>query len=233
MSHPTRSFVRSARSLVAALGLFGPLALTTCDGQDGTNGDVEDAREDGDTLFGEVGDTGALLDIDTGEALDAPDGDAEGPCPGCFGAPCEEPGGLQQRLLRAHPNDDSGLVCTKTCQDECPSGWSCRALSNGSADIAFVCVYNHTVYCAPCDSAADCVDPLAPSDDVRCVDGGDGGGSFCASPCDADADCRPTRAAATSMGRVCAGRDRWKGRPPACAGARCGRGNGSRRPHVW
>lgn len=32
------------------------------------------------------------------------------------------------------------FVCSKTCIDECPVGWSCKGITSGSVDVIFVCV---------------------------------------------------------------------------------------------
>lgn len=38
----------------------------------------------------------------------------------------------------------SGFVCTRTCDELCPDGWSCKGVQSGDSDVRFVCVPNGT-----------------------------------------------------------------------------------------
>ncbi len=187
---PRRSATCPSGLFVAAIAFaFGALT-TACGGDDDGTSKRQDIAGDSsaDASGGDVGDSG-LVDIDTGEARDADDGDGGLPCPGCFGSPCEDNIECNSGWCVPGPSEAGGSVCTKTCQDECPSGFSCRPISTSGSDVAFICIYDHTVYCAPCDDAADCVDPLAPDDGTRCIATGDGLGAYCATPCRTDAEC--------------------------------------------
>ncbi len=77
-------------------------------------------------------------------------------------------------------------VCTQTCQDECPPGWSCNQVNTGGADLVFVCVSQFANLCRPCSDSGDCTSTGGSED--ACVDYG-AGGSFCGGPCALDSDC--------------------------------------------
>jgi len=173
---------------LAALALAA--LASACGADAGGTSKRQDISDDApaDAGDGSFQDT-ALVDIDTGEVRDAEDGDGGPPCPGCFGSPCDDNAECNSGWCVPGPSEAGGSVCTKTCQDECPSGFSCRPISTSGADVAFICIYDHTVYCAPCDDASDCLDPLAPNDGARCIAAGDGLGAFCATPCRSDAEC--------------------------------------------
>ncbi len=70
---------------------------------------------------------------------------------------------------------EDGLVCTRTCNDDCPDGWVCRENANLSGDPTFICVFEH-ILCSPCDTPEDCGDPAN-----LCLAIGDG--TFCGRDC--------------------------------------------------
>jgi len=185
----TSRICRSAAASRSSLAVF-TLALTfavACGGDSsGTSKPPADTVVDApaDVLDG-GGDSLVTFDIEAQDASDAETAD----CPGCFGAPCTENDDCNSGFCVPGPSEAGGSVCTKTCDNECPSGFSCRPISGSGADVSFICVYDHTVYCAPCDDASDCVDPLAVNEGTRCVSAGEGLGSYCATPCKADAEC--------------------------------------------
>jgi hypothetical protein len=77
-------------------------------------------------------------------------------------------------------------VCTKTCQEECPQGWSCKLLQAEGADPVSVCVSAFANLCKPCGTTEGCQSPGAAQD--LCLDYGEEG-SFCGGACLVDEDC--------------------------------------------
>ena len=124
---------------------------------------------------------------------DAADGDRRGEGPregdpaeecesGCFGNPCEENEDCLSGLCAEHMGDS---VCTKTCEDECPAGWSCEAVDAGGDVPTYVCVSNFEHLCRPCMTGEDCT---STSSEAVCVTY-PGEGSFCGATCEGDDEC--------------------------------------------
>ncbi len=105
------------------------------------------------------------------------------PGEGCFLDPCTENAQCQSGWCVEHMGDG---VCTQVCQEECPPGWTCKAVGTGGPDMSWVCVSQVSNLCKPCATGADCKSP-GGADDV-CVDYGTEG-SFCGGKCTANADC--------------------------------------------
>jgi len=124
------------------------------------------------------------LDEDSPDVPAVPDAaDAEFPEPGCeagtgcFLDPCQNNSDCLSGWCVEHLGEG---VCTSTCQEECPAGWTCRQVQGDGPDVAFICVSGFSNLCKPCASNADCKSP-GGSDDV-CIDYGIEG-SFCGGPC--------------------------------------------------
>jgi hypothetical protein len=82
-------------------------------------------------------------------------------------------------------------VCTKTCVEECPDGFTCVEQKSGT-DTVFVCISDFPTLCLPCDSNAAC----EKWGGGRCIPYGqlqdpfaEQSGSFCAGPCDGEKTC--------------------------------------------
>jgi hypothetical protein len=105
------------------------------------------------------------------------------PGAGCFLDPCSENGQCQSGFCVDHLGDG---VCTQSCQEECPPGWSCQQIGAGGPDLSFACVSKVANLCRPCATGGDCKSP-GGAEDV-CVDYG-GEGAFCGGACGADDDC--------------------------------------------
>jgi hypothetical protein len=84
---------------------------------------------------------------------------------GCFLEPCQENGDCQSGWCVEYLGDG---VCTQTCQEDCPPGWSCKQVGASDPDLVYVCVSDHANLCKPCATAADCK-TIGGVDDV-CVD---------------------------------------------------------------
>ncbi|MEE2778951.1 MAG: hypothetical protein VYE15_00405, partial [Myxococcota bacterium] len=133
-------------------------------------------------------------DVSSGPAPDLPGPMDCEPGTGCMGEPCGGPEDCMSELCVDHM---VGRVCSRTCDSECPQGWSCREVTMGGSDVAFVCLSDHANLCRPCTTSGDCISAEGSED--ACVvygtwSGGAGvdaglEGRFCASSCGADADC--------------------------------------------
>ena len=116
--------------------------------------------------------------IDTQQPVDT------GLVEGGFGYPCSD-------------NDDcnsgfcvptsQGLVCTETCESECPDNWVCRAVGSGG-DVTFICLEEHINLCRPCLATVDCTGALGEvALASRCIQYEDQGW-FCGHAC-AEGEC--------------------------------------------
>ena len=101
---------------------------------------------------------------------------------GCFGDPCEDNKDCLSGWCVDHLGD---TVCTDTCQEECPPGWSCKQAGT-DPDVVWICVSDHPKLCVPCATDTDCVSLTGIQ--APCI-GYDGEGAFCGGGCDGDADC--------------------------------------------
>ncbi|GMV39841.1 MAG: hypothetical protein AMXMBFR64_15570 [Myxococcales bacterium] len=139
----------------------------TSAGADGSGaGDVPVGK---DVLGGDAGGGG---DVHLGEV------DATLDCPGGFGCPCNVNEECDSNWCV--PSLD-GLVCTQTCIENCPAGWTCQAIVNTPPDITYICAQVSTQLCKPCDKDSECTEGTGNADN-RCVSYG-GIGSFCGIPC--------------------------------------------------
>jgi len=103
------------------------------------------------------------------------------PGQGCFGDPC----GANDECLSGYCVEHLGdRVCSQTCTEECPAGWTCRQVGSGP-DVVFLCISDYPVLCKPCTANADCMSQGAED---ACVAYGDQG-SFCGGTCQGDTDC--------------------------------------------
>ena len=98
--------------------------------------------------------------------------------PGEFGWPCTFNGECLSGYCLTVGDEK---VCSTTCVEDCPEGWSCVQDANAAPDMIFVCVPSDLFLCSPCVSDSDCHTPgLDPG--ARCVAEG-AGGSFCGAAC--------------------------------------------------
>jgi hypothetical protein len=104
------------------------------------------------------------------------------PGEGCFGDPCGENGDCLSGWCVDHLG---GAVCTDTCQEDCPAGWTCKPAGT-EPDLVYVCVSDFPSLCVPCAAAADCTSVTGQQ--TPCLPYPDGG-AFCGGPCDEDEDC--------------------------------------------
>ena len=105
------------------------------------------------------------------------------PGEGCFMDKCTENAQCQSGWCVEHMGEG---VCSESCSEECPQGWSCKPVGASDPDLVYVCVSNHSNLCKPCTSTEGCK-AVGGAEDV-CVDYGSEG-SYCGGTCTADADC--------------------------------------------
>ena len=118
-------------------------------------GQAEDAADGGALAPDAVADPGG------GIPADAPRPDPGPPDPGRkaelgfeIGQSCRGnedcPGGWCVEL------EEGASVCTLSCFQECPTGWTCRQVGGLGPDAAFVCVPLPSDVCAQCSSSEGC-----------------------------------------------------------------------------
>ncbi|MBM4371885.1 MAG: hypothetical protein FJ098_09535, partial [Deltaproteobacteria bacterium] len=172
------------------------MVLVGCNG----GSSVEVPQEDAGA---EVGAADGAADLLEGDGAPRPDGTADlgspdtgwtdldagdlppacAPGEGCFGDPCTD----NKDCLSGWCVDHRGeSICSETCQEECPPGWTCKQVAGTDPDLIYVCVSAFPSLCLPCATAADCTSVTGTQ--VPCVSYG-AEGSFCGGPCQEDADC--------------------------------------------
>jgi hypothetical protein len=104
------------------------------------------------------------------------------PGEGCFLDPCKENPDCQSGWCVEHLGEE---VCTITCQEECPPGWSCQQVAGTVPDVVFVCVSDFANLCKPCTTSEGCQSVGA---DDACLDYGEEG-QFCGGACADESDC--------------------------------------------
>ena len=102
---------------------------------------------------------------------------------GCFLDECEENGDCLSGWCVDYLGEG---VCSQSCQEECPQGFSCKLLGGTGPDPVFVCLSDFSNLCKPCSASADCTSPGGQVD--ACVAYG-GGLGFCGGNCQGDEDC--------------------------------------------
>jgi hypothetical protein len=105
------------------------------------------------------------------------------PGEGCFLDKCAENGQCQSGWCVEHMGEG---VCSQSCVDECPQGWSCKQVGASDPDLLYVCVSNYSNLCKPCLSTEGC-QAAGGAQDV-CVAYGDDG-AFCGGTCSQTSDC--------------------------------------------
>jgi len=170
------------------VGLVFALVSAACGSSDksGSVGDSgappEDTTSTSDTAV--VGDDtvapqDTVTPVDTVEPVDT------GPPPeGGFLWPCDDEADCDSGWCVASP---TGLVCSKTCLENCPTGWRCAGVSRSGHDVEYVCLNATATLCQPCRDNVAC-NAGVPSIADRCVSYGDAG-SFCGVACAEDGDC--------------------------------------------
>jgi len=133
----------------------------------------------GGCIYGALTDTvSPTTGADTDSQKDGDDDDDAAIEPGGFLWPCGENSECDSEKCLLGP-DGTG-VCTKTCLEDCPSGWDCKGLNEGTDQLTFYCFPSVDRLCEPCASDAGCT-----GDSNLCLDIGD------APHCGADCSTKP------------------------------------------
>ncbi len=138
-----------------------------------------DVGADGSGTISDAGTT-PLLDVQTSDTGPEPM-DIAAPEPGEFGAPC---GTNDECYSGWCVPSAQGKVCSKTCLEECPSGWECQSYSDASGNPVFICLDPLAYLCNPCSENKDC-NQTATNAANFCLPYGDAG-SFCSLNCTLD-----------------------------------------------
>jgi len=96
---------------------------------------------------------------------------------GCFLDECDDNSGCQSGWCVQHLGEG---VCSQTCQEECPQGWTCKQVAETEPDVVYICVSDYANLCRPCATNADCTSTGGAED--ACIYYGPDG-SFCGGPC--------------------------------------------------
>ena len=89
--------------------------------------------------------------------------------PSDFGLPCESNSDCSSGFCVQSPE---GFICTIPCLEECPPGFSCKAISNLRPDIVFICFPDtHVDECHVQPDGADCDDGNACTEEDYCAEG--------------------------------------------------------------
>jgi hypothetical protein len=149
------------KDLVHIVAILSVLVIGACAGNHG--GEVT-KEITADTMTVEVvatPDTGPTPEIDLVERLDegilatqdfghqeiTPECEAG---EGCFLDKCTENSQCQSGWCVEHMGEG---VCSQSCQDECPAGWSCQHVAGSDPDVVYICVPNYVNLCRPCSTA--------------------------------------------------------------------------------
>jgi hypothetical protein len=181
----------------------GPDCTVDCDG-----------KECGDDSCG--GDCGTCLMGSSCQAGECVTGVSTGE----FGAACDGPTDCFSGYCLPGPDGD---VCTKTCLDTCPDGWSCEDAGD-SGDPTFLCLFDEDA------CVGDCAGKACGDDGCGESCGGCGAGTTCeAGACVCAPDCNGLSCGDDGCGESCgscdAGATCEAGAcvcEPACGAALCG-----------
>jgi len=156
-----------------------------------TRGPGEDVTADLDVggpgpedVLGDAGlDSGPDPDMAGGDDVDAGIPACE-PGEGCFLDPCSGNGDCLSGWCVEHLGED---VCTLSCVEECPAGFSCEKIAGTEPDVVYACVSLWPKLCLPCTENQGC----KTGEDLGslCTLQGEGGEAFCGAHCAASVDC--------------------------------------------
>ncbi len=116
-----------------------------------------------------------------GSAPAADKGQTDVPLPEGMGLPCQGHDDCAAGQWCV-PGPD-GSVCTVSCVDLCPAGWTCTGVEGLGADLLFVCVPRRALVCEPCSTVSECRGQSACA-----LPASSYGTGMCLHRCDADAE---------------------------------------------
>ncbi|MBL8788393.1 MAG: hypothetical protein JNJ59_26095, partial [Deltaproteobacteria bacterium] len=173
--------------VLALVCLSGP--LVACHDDDKVSGSSDSADADADTA--EDADLVDTTEPDVSDATDAVETDGTS-CtePGGTFCPCTDNASCNSGVCV--PTSAGGNVCSRTCDEVCPSGWECKPIALSGTDPTFICVERTLELCRPCRQQSDCLYPGFSEPGDRCVEVDALSGAFCGNACSADEDCPDT-----------------------------------------
>jgi hypothetical protein len=143
------------------------IGATASDGADGANAnddaggvDGEDASTASDGSSGSTSTDGDIIDLK-----------------GQLGDPCSANNDCESGWC---VEGQVGFICTQSCVESCPDGYSCKGASVGGQDIQFLCVPTVQKVCTDCVEDTNCNGGACLSFD---------GSQYCAAPCETDDSC--------------------------------------------
>jgi hypothetical protein len=126
-------------------------------------------------VFADMEDTEVTPPIDWGECEDPTANKGQPGCPCIDNADCESG-------WCVYGTEDT-MICSDTCIDACPEGWTCSSVNTVEGGDAVICLPLLMDLCKPCANADDC-----GFSDAECVDYGEQG-RYCGVSCVDDATC--------------------------------------------
>ncbi len=137
--------------------------------------DADDATTETD---GDTGEDAVLFDASEDASVpgDSADDADTTPAEGEFGAACEE---NNDCLSGWCVTSSVGPLCTRTCLEDCPSGWNCVGIT-GDVDVVFLCVPKGDRLCQACTLDTQCGSGYCLTYDE---------GQRCSAACDDATDC--------------------------------------------
>ena len=136
-----------------------------------------DKYEDPGTMTDDGRDTTLDLEASLDITIDVP------PLPGEFGYSCTDNAQCISSFCVESPN---GRVCSKTCNDSCPTDWVCKIVTV-TGDVSAICMPMSLNLCEPCTITKDCNGELTGGLAICINNGADG--SFCGSDCGTTGAC--------------------------------------------
>lgn len=133
-----------------------------------------------------LSDLGFLPDASTPQDVAEVDSAVGPPEDGEFGAPCLS---SEQCNSGWCVPSAAGMVCSKTCLEDCPQGWECQGSTDANGNPVFLCLDPIAHLCNPCTQNKDCNQTASNAANL-CLSVGDAG-SFCAMNCTEGADLCP------------------------------------------
>ena len=126
-----------------------------------------------------------VVDLRVAEVLDIADTQQLqcDPGEGCFLDKCGDNKVCQSGWCVQHMGES---VCSKTCQEECPAGWSCQQVAGTDPDVVYICVSSYANLCRPCSTNDNCKSAGGAED--ACINYGPDG-NFCGGTCGDDKSC--------------------------------------------
>ncbi len=172
------------RHLPAILAVMIAGTLMAC--QDGPGGSATDDAAMDSSLDADLDAAlDASIDGNLDAAIDASEvvADAAVCETGCMGDPCTDDSDCESGRCVF----DQGVKrCTRTCDDDCPAGWTCEQVEVGANETIPLCLSEHPTLCLPCTTSDDCTSEFGR--EVSCIRYGEEG-AFCGSDCDANGAC--------------------------------------------